>query len=60
MVDERSFNTGSWQQTAVFIPMFLFDGIHVTQDISSELEMIMAKHPGIEVRAYVFGRKYYG
>jgi len=32
------------------IPMFLFDGIHVTQDIPQELDMIMAKHPGLEVK----------
>lgn len=30
------------------IPMFIFDGIHVTQDIPEELDRIMAKHPGIE------------
>lgn len=32
------------------IPMFLFDGIHVTQDIPEELNAIMAKHPGVEIR----------
>ena len=32
------------------IPMFLFDGIHVTQDIPEELNTIMSKHPGIEVK----------
>lgn len=32
------------------IPMFIFDGIHVTQDIPEELEAIRAKHPGIEIR----------
>jgi len=32
------------------IPMFIFDGIHVTQDIPEELNAIMAKHPGIDVR----------
>ena len=32
------------------IPMFIFDGIHVTQDIPEELNAIMAKHPGIEVK----------
>lgn len=32
------------------IPMFLFDGIHVTQDIPKELDDIMAKHPGVEVK----------
>jgi sirohydrochlorin cobaltochelatase len=32
------------------IPMFLFDGIHVTEDIPGELEAIKAKHPGIELK----------
>ncbi len=32
------------------IPMFLFDGIHVTQDIPEELHAIMAKHPGVEIQ----------
>jgi sirohydrochlorin ferrochelatase len=32
------------------IPMFIFDGVHVTQDIPGELEAVMAKHPGIEIR----------
>ncbi len=32
------------------IPMFLFDGIHVTQDIPQELNMIMTKYPGIEMK----------
>ncbi len=32
------------------IPMFLFDGVHVTQDIPNELEEIKRKHSGIEIR----------
>ena len=32
------------------IPLFLFDGIHVTEDIPNELKMIMSKHPGIEIK----------
>jgi len=32
------------------VPMFLFDGVHVTQDIPEELNAIMAKHPGIKIR----------
>lgn len=32
------------------VPMFLFDGVHVTQDIPEELKAIMAKHPGINIR----------
>ncbi len=32
------------------IPMFLFDGIHVTQDIPEELDGIKAKHPGVRIR----------
>jgi len=32
------------------IPLFLFDGIHVTQDIPEELEAIAAKHPGLEIK----------
>ena len=30
------------------IPMFIFDGVHVTQDIPEELDRIMAKHPGVK------------
>lgn len=32
------------------VPMFLFDGVHVTQDIPEELNALMAKHPGINIR----------
>jgi len=31
------------------IPLFLFDGVHVTQDIPEEIEGIKAKHPGVEI-----------
>jgi sirohydrochlorin ferrochelatase len=31
------------------VPMFLFDGIHVTQDIPEELSEIRKKHPGISI-----------
>ncbi len=32
------------------IPMFLFDGIHVTQDIPEELNALREKYPGIEIK----------
>lgn len=32
------------------IPMFIFDGVHVTSDIPDELNEIMKKYPGVEVR----------
>jgi sirohydrochlorin ferrochelatase len=32
------------------MPMFLFNGIHVTEDIPNELNAIKAKHPGIDIR----------
>lgn len=32
------------------VPMFLFDGVHVTQDIPEELESIRKKYPGISIR----------
>lgn len=32
------------------VPMFLFDGVHVTQDIPGELEVIRAKYPKIDIR----------
>ena len=32
------------------MPMFLFDGIHVTRDIPGELAEIMSKHPGVSVK----------
>jgi sirohydrochlorin ferrochelatase len=32
------------------VPMFLFDGVHVTQDIPNELNEIKAKYPGINIR----------
>lgn len=31
------------------IPMFIFDGIHVTQDIPEELERLAVKYPGISI-----------
>ncbi|MCR4436336.1 MAG: CbiX/SirB N-terminal domain-containing protein [Clostridiales bacterium] len=32
------------------MPMFLFDGVHVTQDIPNELETIKARYPGVEIK----------
>ncbi len=32
------------------IPMFIFDGIHVTQDIPAELDEVRAKHPGVNIK----------
>lgn len=32
------------------VPMFLFDGIHVTQDIPGELDVIRAKYAGVEIK----------
>jgi len=32
------------------IPMFLFDGIHVTEDIPEELEAIGKRYPEIDIR----------
>jgi sirohydrochlorin ferrochelatase len=32
------------------VPMFLFDGVHVTKDIPEELEEIKKKYPGVEIR----------
>lgn len=32
------------------VPMFLFDGVHVTEDIPNELKEIKAKYPGVEIR----------
>lgn len=31
------------------IPLFLFDGIHVTQDIPEEIETLKTRHPGIRI-----------
>lgn len=31
------------------MPMFLFDGIHVTQDIPNELEEIKGQYPNVEI-----------
>ncbi len=31
------------------MPMFLFDGVHVTEDIPNELEAIKKKYPNIEI-----------
>jgi sirohydrochlorin ferrochelatase len=30
------------------VPMFIFDGVHVTSDIPGELDEIKAKHPEVE------------
>lgn len=32
------------------MPMFLFNGVHVTEDIPNELNAIKAKYPGIDIR----------
>ncbi|MCX7746412.1 MAG: CbiX/SirB N-terminal domain-containing protein [Clostridia bacterium] len=32
------------------VPMFLFDGVHVTEDIPNELKKISEKHKDIEIR----------
>jgi sirohydrochlorin cobaltochelatase len=32
------------------IPMFLFDGIHVTQDIPNELNEIKSKYPDVKIK----------
>ena len=32
------------------IPMFIFDGVHVSEDIPNELEDIKRKHSGIEIK----------
>jgi sirohydrochlorin ferrochelatase len=32
------------------VPMFLFDGVHVTEDIPNELREIQAKHRNVEIR----------
>jgi len=32
------------------IPMFLFDGVHVTEDIPNEVNEIKRKYPGIEIK----------
>jgi len=32
------------------IPMFLFDGVHVTEDIPNAVNEIKRKYPGIEIR----------
>lgn len=32
------------------IPMFLFDGVHVTEDIPSELNAIKTKYPQTEIK----------
>lgn len=32
------------------VPMFLFDGVHVTQDIPNELDEIRRKYSGINIR----------
>ncbi len=31
------------------VPMFIFDGVHVTQDIPGELEEIRARYPDIKI-----------
>lgn len=32
------------------VPMFIFDGVHVTEDIPKELEEIKSKYPGVDIR----------
>lgn len=32
------------------VPMFLFDGIHVTQDIPNELDEIKKKYTGVDIK----------
>jgi sirohydrochlorin ferrochelatase len=32
------------------VPMFLFDGVHITQDIPEELGRIRNKYPGVDIR----------
>jgi len=33
----------------VIVPMFIFDGVHVTQDIPNEVNELAEKHPGISI-----------
>jgi len=37
-------------KTIKVMPMFLFDGVHVTEDIPNELNEIMKSYPGVEVK----------
>ena len=37
-------------RTVCIVPMFIFDGMHVTYDIPEELEGIKAKYPEVEIR----------
>ena len=32
------------------MPMFIFDGVHVTQDIPNELKEIIAKYPQVKIK----------
>lgn len=32
------------------VPLFLFNGVHVTQDIPNELDEIMGRYPGVTVK----------
>lgn len=32
------------------VPMFIFDGVHVTEDIPKEVEELNAKYPGISIK----------
>lgn len=32
------------------MPMFLFDGVHVTEDIPNEINEIKVKYPGVEIK----------
>lgn len=34
----------------IIMPMFLFDGVHVTKDIPEEIERIIQKYRGIDIK----------
>ena len=40
----------SGAKTIHIVPMFIFDGVHVTADIPNELNEIKAKYPGVELK----------
>ena len=34
----------------VVVPLFIFEGVHVTEDIPNELELIRNKYPNIDIK----------
>ena len=53
---EQNFEAGVRQlvekgvKSIKVVPMFIFDGVHVTEDIPNELEEIKTKYPDVDIK----------